>query len=76
MAFPILACILNQTPIEIGNPVQKENALGHEILFDHLKQFGIDKSEEILTFVGDAHPVDIDLRDANDLLPHSQQSWH
>ena len=69
MAFPILACILNQTPIEIGNPVQQENALGHEILFDHLKQFGIQKSEEILTFIGDAHPVDIDLRDANDLLP-------
>ena len=69
MAFPILACVLKKQSIEIENPVEPNDALGHEILLDVLKHFGVEKSNATLNFVGGATTVDIDLRDANDLLP-------
>ena len=32
---------LTKQPIRIENPVDANDALGHEILFDHLSNFGI-----------------------------------
>ncbi len=69
MAFPILACILKKQSIRIKNPVQSKDALGHEILIDNLNKMGIEIQDETLTYVGGSKSLDIDLRDANDLLP-------
>ena len=69
MAFPILACILTKKPIRIENPVEANDALGHEILFSHLSSVGISYEDSTLLCDGHCEEVDIDLRDANDLLP-------
>ena len=69
MAFPILACLLTKQSIQIENPVDAHDALGHEILFQHLNRFGIDYEDSTLIHHGKSSEVDIDLRDANDLLP-------
>ncbi len=69
MSFPILACLLTKQPIRIENPVDANDALGHEILFNHLSSFGIDYQDLTLRCNGSFDEVDIDLRDANDLLP-------
>ncbi|MGB0329137.1 MAG: 3-phosphoshikimate 1-carboxyvinyltransferase, partial [Candidatus Poseidoniaceae archaeon] len=69
MSFPILACLLSKQPIRIVNPVDASDALGHETLFEHLSSFGIDYQDLTLRCNGSFDEVDIDLRDANDLLP-------
>ena len=69
MSFPILACLLTKQPIRIENPVDANDALGHEILLDHLSSFGISYHDTTLRCDGTYDEVDIDLRDANDLLP-------
>ena len=69
MAFPILSCILKGHQIVIENPVQSKDALGHEVLFDCLDKFGIEFNDDTLSPTGKSEPVDVDLRDANDLLP-------
>jgi 3-phosphoshikimate 1-carboxyvinyltransferase len=69
MPFPILACLLTKQPIRIENPVDANDAVGHEILFEHLSSFGIDYQDLTLRCNGSFDEVDIDLRDANDLLP-------
>ncbi len=69
MSFPILACLLTKQPIRIENPVDANDALGHEILLDHLSSFGISYHDSTLRCDGTSDEVDIDLRDANDLLP-------
>ena len=69
MAFPVLACLLNNQSIQIENPVQSMHSLGHEVLLDHINSFGIEEQNGTLTPVGEVAEVDIDLRDANDLLP-------
>ena len=69
MAFPILACLLSQKAIHIQNPVDNGDALGHEILLEHLDAFGIAFDHSTLSPQGESKNVDIDLRDANDLLP-------
>jgi len=69
MAFPVLACLLNNQSIQIENPVESMHSLGHEVLLDHINSFGVKESNGILSLGGDVTEVDIDLRDANDLLP-------
>ena len=69
MSFPILACLLTKQPIRIENPVDANDALGHEILLDHLSSFGISYHDSTLRCDGTSDEVDMDLRDANDLLP-------
>jgi len=69
MAFPILACVLAKKAIKIQNPVDSHDALGHEILLEHLDAFGIAIENSTLKPHGNCGYVDIDLRDANDLLP-------
>ena len=66
---PNPACLLTKQPIRIENPVDANDALGHEILFDHLSNFGISYQDSTLRCDGSSDEVDIDLRDANDLLP-------
>ena len=69
MSFPLLACLLTKQAIRIENPVDANDALGHEILFEHLSNFGISYQDSTLHCDGSFDEVDIDLRDANDLLP-------
>ena len=69
MAFPILACVLKKQSIYIENPVEEKDALGHEIILDFLSHFGVEMDDQTLNYVGKETSVEINLRDANDLLP-------
>ena len=69
MAFPVLACILTKQSIHIKNPIETEYSLGHEVMLDHLTAFGIHEEGGLLSCKGNFSPTEIDLRDANDLLP-------
>ena len=69
MAFPVLACILTKQSIHIKNPIEVKHSLGHEVMLDHLTAFGIHEEEGMLSCTGNFSPTEIDLRDANDLLP-------
>ena len=52
-----------------SNPVDNVDALGHELLLNHLDAFGIMLDHSTLNPRGECKNVDINLRDANDLLP-------
>ena len=69
MAFPVLACLLTKKSIKIENPIHTEHALGHEVMLEHLSAFGIHEEGGMLTYTGNFSLTEIDLRDANDLLP-------
>ena len=69
MAFPVLACLLTKKSIKIENPIDTEHALGHEVMLEHLSAFGIHEEGGMLTYTGNFSLTEIDLRDANDLLP-------
>ena len=61
--------VLKKQSIFIENPVEKKDALGHEIVLDFLNHFGVEMNEQSLNYVGKETSVEINLRDANDLLP-------
>jgi 3-phosphoshikimate 1-carboxyvinyltransferase len=69
MAFPILACVLKKQSVYIENPVEEKDALGHEIILDFLSHFGVEMNDQTLNYAGKGTFVEINLRDANDLLP-------
>ena len=69
MAFPVLACLLTKQSIKIENPIEAEHSLGHEVMLEHLSAFGIHEEGGMLTYTGHFSLAEIDLRDANDLLP-------
>ena len=69
MAFPVLACLLTKESINIENPIEVQHSLGHEVMLEHLSAFGIQEEAGTLTYTGNVASCEIDLRDANDLLP-------
>ncbi|MGA0379869.1 MAG: hypothetical protein ACO3NJ_03585, partial [Candidatus Poseidoniaceae archaeon] len=62
MAFPILACVLTKKAIHIQNPVDSNDALGHELLFQHLDAFGMRFDNSTLNPDGECKRIDINLR--------------
>ena len=69
MAFAALSCIVRNRKITLGNPPDRNDSIGHEVLLEKLPAIGLTFNENILTPSETYSTVDIDLVDANDLLP-------
>ena len=68
-AFSLLACTALGRNVELAGWPKAEDAIGHEVLHEKAKALGIEWVSSTLTNIDAAGPVDLDLRDANDLLP-------
>jgi 3-phosphoshikimate 1-carboxyvinyltransferase len=68
-AFSLLACAALGRPVELIGWPKAEDAIGHEILHEKAKALGIEWDNSTLTKIDAEGPIELDLRDANDLLP-------
>ena len=68
-AFSLLACTALGRDVELVGWPKAEDAIGHEVLHEKAKALGIEWDSSTLTNIDAEGPVDLDLRDANDLLP-------
>lgn len=68
-AFSLLACVALGRPVELIGWPKAEDAIGHEVLHEKAKALGIGWDNSTLTKIDVEEPVELDLRDANDLLP-------
>jgi len=69
LAFTALSCIVVNREITIANLPTKEDSIGHEVLLELLPAIGLILKKNILIPSETYSTVDIDLVDANDLLP-------
>ena len=69
MAFTALSCVVANTDITLANLPNEKDSIGHEVLLEKLPKIGLTLNENILAPSENYSPVDIDLIDANDLLP-------
>ncbi len=69
LAFTALSCIVSNREIIVANIPRKEDSIGHEVLLETLPEIGLSLKQNSLTPLGTYSSVDIDLVDANDLLP-------
>lgn len=69
LAFTALSCVLSKKEIMIANLPLDNDSIGHEILLEKLPQIGLQINDNRLIPSGNYGAVEIDLIDANDLLP-------
>lgn len=68
-AFALLMCACSKRQVVLSGWPEKEDAIGHEVLHSNAQELGIDWSKQILTYGTGQKKVDLDLSNANDLLP-------
>ena len=69
LAFTALSCIVANSEIVVENLPTKEDSIGHEVLLDLLPEIGLTLKKNSLIPSETYSIIDIDLVDANDLLP-------
>ena len=69
LAFTALSCIVANREITVSNLPSKEDSIGHEVLLDMLPEIGLRLNKNTLVPSEMYSKVDINLVDANDLLP-------
>ena len=69
LAFTALSCIVANREITVANLPTKEDSIGHEVLLNTLPEIGLRLNQNSLMLLGTSSTIDIDLVDANDLLP-------
>ena len=69
LAFTALSCVVANREITVANLPTKEDSIGHEVLLNTLPEIGLRLNQNSLMLLGTSSKVDIDLVDANDLLP-------
>ena len=69
LAFTALSCVVANREITVANLPTKEDSIGHEVLLNTLPEIGLRLNQNSLMLLGTSSTVDIDLVDANDLLP-------
>jgi 5-enolpyruvylshikimate-3-phosphate synthase len=69
MAFTALSCVVANREITLANLPNEKDSIGHEVLLEKLPEIGLILNKNILTPSETYSTVDIDLIDANDLLP-------
>ena len=67
-AFAFLAVAVTGTTVVIPERPLPEDSLGHEMLVDHAHAMGINVEDGTLSPHDSAQAIDLDLRDANDLI--------
>lgn len=68
-AFAMLACSVTKREIDLTGWPDKKDAIGHEILEEHAASLGINWNQSKLTKIEADKSIELDLKDANDLLP-------
>lgn len=68
-AFTALSCIVANREITVANLPAKEDSIGHEVLLDILPEIGLSLNQNNLAPSEMYSSVNINLVDANDLLP-------
>ena len=68
-AFAMLACSVSNRDVDLIGWPAKEDAIGHEILEEHAPSFGINWNQSKLSKIEANKSLELDLKDANDLLP-------
>ena len=68
-AFALLMCACSKRQVVLSGWPEKEDAIGHEVLHSNAQELGFNWSEQILTYGVGQKKVDLDLSNANDLLP-------
>ena len=68
-AFAMLACSVTKREIDLTGWPDKKDAVGHEILEEHAASLGINWNQSKLTKIEADKSIELDLKDANDLLP-------
>ena len=69
LAFTALSCVVANREITVANLPTKEDSIGHEVLLNTLPEIGLRLNQNSLMLLGTSSTIDIDLVDANDLLP-------
>jgi len=69
MAFTALSCVVANREITLINLPNENDSIGHEVLLEKLPEIGLRLNENILSPSKTYAKVDINLIDANDLLP-------
>ena len=68
-AFAMLACSGSKRDVDLIGWPGKKDAIGHEILEEHAPSLGINWNQSKLSKIEANKSLDLDLKDANDLLP-------
>jgi 3-phosphoshikimate 1-carboxyvinyltransferase len=68
-AFALLACTTTGRNITLIGWPDPQDAIGHELLQSSSGVLGVHWNDELLTLAEANEPANLDLRDANDLLP-------
>lgn len=68
LAFAYLASVATGARVQVSEFPAVEESLGHEVLMEHARALGVDLTEGSLTSNGNGAYLDLDLRDANDLI--------
>jgi 3-phosphoshikimate 1-carboxyvinyltransferase len=69
LAFTALSCVLSRREIIVANLPTENDSIGHEVLLKKLPEIGLQLIGNTLTPSENYNTVDINLVDANDLLP-------
>lgn len=68
-SFAVLAAFCFSSEINLQGWPGKEDAIGHEILYDSSIDFGIAWESDVLRVAGTKEPVHLNVTDSNDILP-------
>ncbi len=68
-AFALLACTVSARKVRVEGWPEHSEAIGHEVLETSSVEFGVQWHESVLSTINATESVNIDLRNANDLLP-------
>lgn len=69
LAFTALSCVLSRREVIVANLPTENDSIGHEVLLKKLPEIGLQLIGSTLTPSENYNTVDINLVDANDLLP-------
>lgn len=68
LSFALLLSRASGNSVKVSNLPRQEDSLGNEILLEFLHKLGFNKEEETFTPNSDSEYLEVDLRDANDLI--------
>ena len=68
LSFALLLSRASGNIVKVSNLPRKEDSLGNEILLELLQKLGFNRDEETFTPNSDSEYLEVDLRDANDLI--------
>ena len=68
LSFALLLSRASGNSVKVSNLPGQEDSLGNEILLELLEKLGFNRDEETFTSNSDSEYLEVDLRDANDLI--------